>query len=126
MAVTALVAVMLYVLVLRPPAVARGFAREMSIAATTDLSSVSKRYFQDMRTDSALLEVALSGRSWSDILRCRQRFQMRMMRPSDKKNQWVAAERDFYASPVGVTDLGRPVLVTIQRSTGDGQTRVVD
>jgi hypothetical protein len=105
-----LVAVMLYVLILRPTAVAKGFAREMEIAAQTNFESVSKQYFGGMRTDEASLEVALRPRSWADVLRCKQIFHIKMVRPTGKENSWIVSARDFYATPVGVNDLGGPFL----------------
>ena len=112
LAVTAFVAVMLYVLILRPTAVAKGFALEMKSAAQANFKSVSAQYFGDMPIDKASLEVDMRSRGWRDLLRCRQVFHMRMERPMDKKNQWLISVHDFYATPLGVNSLGGPYLIT--------------
>jgi hypothetical protein len=101
---------MFYVLLLRPTAVAKRFAHEMEVAAQTDFESVSKQHFSGMRTDAASLEVKLRPRSWNDVLRCKQVFHIKMVRPTGKENMWLVSVRDFYASPIGVNELGGPFL----------------
>ena len=112
MAVTALVALLIYMLLLRPTAVAKRFARDMEIAAQTDFKSVSKQYFDNMRTDKSSLEGRLRPRNWSDVLGCRQIFHIRVERRTDTENQWLVSQRDFYATPIGVNDLGGPFWET--------------
>src|SRR5215213_10049863 len=112
---TALVAVALYALFLRPTAVAKRFAHEMEVAAQTNFESVSEQYFQGMRTDGAILEVQLHPRSWNHVLRCKQLFSINMMRPTDKQNRWLVSVHDFYATPTGVNELRGPLLELRQR-----------
>ena len=108
---TALVAVTLYVLLVRPTVVAKKYAHEMRSAAQTNFKSVSVQYFENMRTDKATLQVGLSPRTWGDVLRCKQDFQVALVRPTDKKSQWLISRRYFYATPFGVKDQGGPILV---------------
>jgi hypothetical protein len=108
----ALLAVMLYVLLLRPTAVAKGFAREMKIAAQANFKSISEQYFGGMRPDEASLDADMRRRGWIDVLRCRQVFHIRMERPLGRENQWLISVHDFYATPIGVNDLGGPYLIT--------------
>ena len=113
MILTALVAVLLYVLILRPTAVAKNFAHEMEVAATTDFKSLSQQYFQGMRTDGANLEFQLKPRSATDVLRCRQAFSVNMVRPTGKKD--IASVYDFYATPIGVYELRGPFMISQSR-----------
>jgi hypothetical protein len=108
---TALFAVALYVLIFRPAVVAARFAHDVEVAAVADFESVSKQYFGNMRTDQATLEVQLHPRSWNDVLRCRQLFQMRMVRPGGEDNLWIMSVHDFYATPIGVTNLRGPLAL---------------
>jgi hypothetical protein len=108
--VTALVAVLLYVLLLRPTAVARNFAHKMEVATQTDFESVSRQHFDGMRTDGAILEVKFYPRSWTHVLGCKQLFSINMTRPTNEQNKWLVSVRDFYATPTGVKELRGPVL----------------
>ncbi len=106
---TGLVAVLLYVLILRPTAIAKNFAHEMEVAAQTDFKAVSKQYFQGMRTDGASLEITLSPRSVTDVVRGRQQFSINMVRPTGKDA--MVNLHDFYATPIGVNELRGPFVI---------------
>src|SRR4051812_19576028 len=107
---TGLVAVLLYVLYLRPTAVAKQFIHK--IETSTDLESVSTQYFAKMRTDGASVEGDLQKRTWIDVVECRQRFAIRMKRaiPNTNDKQFVVANQDLYATPVGVQGVRGPYL----------------
>jgi hypothetical protein len=111
---TALVAAALYVLILRPPAVARRFAHELEVAAQGDFESVSRQYFGGMRTDEARLEFELRPRRWRDVLRCRQEFEIRMVRPAGQNDLWLVCRREFAVTPIGAHGRGVPVLIMRQ------------
>jgi hypothetical protein len=105
LALVPLVAVTLYVLYLRPIAVAKAFGRDMQVAARSDFDSVSGKYFGGMLTDGASLECVLEARTWADILRCRQSFSVRMKRPmANNNNQHVVTVHVFSATPISVYD----------------------
>lgn len=111
-ALISIVAVSLYVLYVRPTAVAHSFAREVIAASKTDLSSVSREYFQGMRTDEASLKLIWNDRTWTDILRCRRRFTLEMRRPYARtKNELIVCVREFSASPLNVHHLGGPITI---------------
>jgi hypothetical protein len=107
---TALAAALLYVLILRPVIVAKQFTRQ--IETSTDLESVSRRYFSEMRTDGARIKSDLRKRTWMDVFECRQRFSINMKSaiPNTNDKQFVIANHDLYATPFGVIEGRGPYL----------------
>ena len=107
---TALVAVLLYLSLIRPVAVAKQFTH--AIETSTDLESLSRQYFGKMRADGASVEVDLKKRTWMDVVECRQRFSIRMKCaiPNTDDKQFVVANHDLYATPVGVQEVRGPYL----------------
>ena len=107
---TGLVAVVLYVLYLRPVALAKQFTHQ--IETSTDLKSVSAQYFNERRTDGASVESTLAKRTWSDVFKCRQRFSVRFKGPANAHdNRIFASCRDFYATTIGVQEMRGLYLV---------------
>ena len=105
--ITALAAVLLYVLYLRPVAIAKQFIHEFE--TSTDLDSVSRQYFRGMNYDKATLESELQKRTWSDVFRCRQNFTITMKRMSlniPTSKHFVFRSRDYYATPIGIQERG--------------------
>jgi hypothetical protein len=76
---TGLVAVMLYVLYLRPTVIAKQVIQE--VQTVTDLKPLSEKYFSGVlfRDGETLQGCDLEPRTWADIFACRQRFTVRMM-----------------------------------------------
>ena len=101
---------LLYVPFLRPVAVAKKFTHE--IETSTDLKSVSQRYFSNMRTDGASMEGDLQERTWTDVFTCRQKFSVRMKRaiPNTNDKRFLVSNHDFYATPVGIQEMRGPYL----------------
>jgi hypothetical protein len=74
---TGLVAVLLYVLLLRPVAIAKDCIQE--VQTVTDLKPLSEKYFSGLLRDGETLQGCdLEPRTWADIFACRQRFTIRM------------------------------------------------
>jgi hypothetical protein len=107
----ALVSVLLYVLVLRPVAIAKQFTHKIEV--NTDLESVSDQYFDGMRLDGTSVGGDLEKRTWTDIFKCRQRFSIRMKGPLPNTNgkRFVIAIHDFYSTPLGVQAIPGHYLV---------------
>lgn len=117
---TAVVAVALYVLILRPPALAKKFAQDLEGRAQVNFKAVGKKYFGGWPTAGSHLEFELRPRSWRDVLRCRQEFPMRLVGPPDPDNVRLLSVRDFLASPIGVSELDLPLLFV---RYGPGESR---
>jgi hypothetical protein len=76
--ITGLVAVLLYVLILRPTVIAKQVIQE--IQTVTDLKPLSEKYFSGVliRGRETLQGCDLEPRTTADIFACRQRFIIRM------------------------------------------------
>src|SRR5262245_29983824 len=108
---TALVAMLLYVLYLRPTVVARNYVQQMQMAAKGDLSGVSRQYFNNMNIEGAKLDARLQPRSWPHVFKCQQLFTINMALPvPGKSGEWIVGVRDYCATPLGVQELGRPYI----------------
>src|SRR5689334_13197949 len=95
----AVVAVLIYALVLRPTVIAKQMIHEAETA--TDLKAISDRYFDGMDADNARAEGELGQRTWADIFTCRQSFVIRMTRPMPtNKEQLIVSNHDCYATPL--------------------------
>jgi hypothetical protein len=107
-----LVAVLLYLLILRPMAVAKQFIHTME--ASTDLGHLTREYFgENIRMDTVSVKGTLQKRTWTDMFSCRQRFNIKLMKPkpnTDGKTV-LALRRDFDASPFGVHEMRGPTLM---------------
>ena len=105
---TALVAIALYVLFIRPMVIAKAFINE--IKTSTDLESVSKEYFDGMRTDGARIDGELAERTWSDILHFRQDFAITMVRAAGPPSNGQLVCTHQYRASFGIKERGRPVF----------------
>jgi hypothetical protein len=110
----AVVAVLIYIFILRPTILAKQFAHELEVAAPTDLQLVSEQYFDGMKADGAKLEVKLDSLRWNDWLRCRQMFEVNFVRPPSikKPNYSIVSIQRYYSTPFGVRHLQGPYLIT--------------
>jgi hypothetical protein len=112
---TALVAVLLYILLLRPVAMAKQFTQKLETPST--LESVIDQYFgKNIRMVN--VEGELQERTWTDIYRCRQRFSIRLKKPKPNTNgkTVLALCRDFYATPIGVQEMPGPTVIEYRYS----------
>jgi hypothetical protein len=105
---TALVAVLLYLLTLRPSAVAKQFIRTRTLS---DSELLTRRSFGNQFTDEARTEGVLEARSWEDVLKCRQRFTLKIVKQRITDDQFLVAYFDFYATPIGVQEKYPSVLM---------------
>ena len=71
--VTGLVAVLLYVLILRPTVIAKQFIQE--VQTSNDVNPILKKYFYGVVRDAEKFEGCnLEPRTWADVFACKQRF----------------------------------------------------
>src|SRR6476646_4347403 len=96
---TAFVAVLLYLLILRPTAMAKHFIRTRTLS---DSELLTRRSFGNWFTDEATTEGVLEARSWEDVLKCRQRFTLKIAKQRITDDQFLVAYFDLYATPIGV------------------------
>ena len=111
---TALVAVLLYALLLRPVAIAKRFTRQLE--TPTGLESVIAQYFgKKIPMDRVSVESECQKRTWTDIYRCRQRFSIGLKKPKPNTNgkTVLALCRDFYATPIGVQVMPRATVIEL-------------
>ena len=101
------VSVLLYLLYIRPAAVANRFARAIQDAGRVDLQKVSDRYFAGVNTKDVTIHSLIEPRSWSDVFSCRQRFAM-ALQPASANGTSVVIVHEFSASPLTVNDVRPP------------------
>jgi hypothetical protein len=107
---TAVVAVLLYCLYLRPPLVAKQYAADLKTVAAANLQSASNEYFDGVPAqDGSTLEISNYARRWRDVWACQQRFTIRLVTPS-QPNQFIVANRDLVATPLGIKDSNKIYL----------------
>lgn len=99
----AVVVMAIYVLVIRPPIVARNFIKQIHLRLQVDSRSLKDQYFGDIDPDGACLEVQVYPRHWNDILTCRQFFTISFVQEDSEKNERsLVPVCDFYATPLGI------------------------
>jgi hypothetical protein len=98
---TGLVAVLLYVLLIRPVTVAKSFIYTLEHAAPTEIT----KYLDDVDigTDGVHVEDVLNERRWADIFTCRQTFGISVVRPDPELSTAEIIEQHACTStPFGV------------------------
>jgi hypothetical protein len=99
---TGLVAVLLYVLFIRPVTVAKSFVYKLEHTAPTEIT----KYLGDVDigTDGVHVECVLNERSWADIFRCRQTFVVSVVGADPESSTRETVEDHFCSSTLfGVT-----------------------
>lgn len=106
---TALVAVLLYVLLIRPVAIAKEFAHE--IETSTDLATLSDKHFGGMDSNGARVDAYLSDRTWANVFKCQQNITITMMHPMPSdRNRLLISKHHYYSTPLGIHELGEAYL----------------
>lgn len=112
MIVVGAVAVLLYLLVVRPLAMARAFARNVENAANDDPAAASKKWFQGFRTtNETKFEYELLERKWGHIVTGRQIVEVRLVTPEkERSNSFFVERRRYLATPMGIQEMDGPVV----------------
>ena len=98
---TGLVAVLLYVLFIRPVTIAKSFVYKLEHAAPTEITEYLDNVSMD--TDGAYVEGVFNERSWADGFRCRQTFAISVVRPDPEISTAEMIEMHLCTStPFGV------------------------
>lgn len=112
MVLVGVAAAVLYVLVVRPPAMARAFARSVENAANGDAAAASERWFQGLRTTSETkFEYELLPRTWSQVVTGKQVVEVRLVTPETERTSSFFVElRQYSVNPIAVQALYGPVV----------------
>ena len=106
----AVIALVLYVLIVRPPRQARAFAERMRAAASEDPAAASKKWFQGGRTtNETTFEYELLPQDWWQLVTGKQIVEVRLATPTSSTASLVEV-RTYTATPTGIRELHGPVM----------------
>ena len=97
---TGLIAVLLYVLFIRPVTVAKSLVYKLEHAAPTEISKYLDNVSMEM--DGGHVECGLDERSWEDVFRCRQTFSISVVSPTKRPTIEIVEIHPCYSTPLGV------------------------
>ena len=109
---TGIVAVVIYVLFIRPVTVAKDFVYTLEHAAPAEITKYLDYVNSD--TDGAYVEGVLNERTWTDVFTCRQTFVIAVVCPTAIPTEELLDKHDCISTPFGVNQQEKNVYVELR------------